>query len=153
MATLGEYASLLQLGFGVGAGLSVFRAPIDLRATQLSKAIDGEIEIVRGVDTEAARSRFARLLRLKLNLLRDVNWLETAIRPVLCLSVAGAVANWVLLVLASAYASYALSIAQEWGIIFVAAIYFVLILVALEILARMKLGEIKVELAALQESG
>ena len=52
MATYGDFSSLLQLGVGVGIGLSLFRAPVDLRVAKLMRILGGEITALRGSETQ-----------------------------------------------------------------------------------------------------
>jgi hypothetical protein len=76
MATMGEFSSLLQLGFGIGIGLSYFRAPVELRSASLGKAVDDEITVIAGVNTAKAQEKRGELSSLKLAFNDEMERLE-----------------------------------------------------------------------------
>lgn len=150
MATLGEFSSLLQLGFGIGIGLSYFRAPVELRASTLAQAIDGEISIVRGVTTPKAQQKTADLSSLKLRFSDIREQLEKLQFPFMVAAIAGALANWIFLILASLYASRQLLRYEKLGLLFVSVGYFVLLLVVLELIAQFRFRSVRLRLAAIR---
>jgi hypothetical protein len=150
VATLGEFSSLLQLGFGIGIGLSYFRAPVELRASTLRQAIDGELLIVRGVATPKAQQKSADLASLKLAFSDVREQLEKLQLPFMIAAIAGAITNWVFLILASLYASRALVRWEKLGLLFISVGYFVLLLVALELIAQYRFRTVRLRLAAIR---
>jgi len=127
MATLGEYGSLLQLGFGIGIGLSIFRAPMDLLSMAFEKDLSAEMDVLEGVQTAKAKSSRSALSDLKLEFAQTARALESFYLPFMIAAIAGALVNWGLLAWASSKAGRELSYGEEWAVFFVAGPYFLVI--------------------------
>lgn len=136
MAALGEFCSLLQLGFGIGAGLSVFRAPTELRAARLTRSLEAEANIVRGVSNPKAKERLGAVASLKLKLNDRLLRIDRIQTPFMACTLMCAAANWFLLICASRNASYTLTELQEWSLVGVSVAIYIAILIALEVIAR-----------------
>ena len=149
MATLGEFGSLLQLGFGVGVGLSLFRAPMDLRANSLARAIDSQFEVVKGVRTEKAQDRSGRLASLKLKFVEQRRDLDRLNLPFMAVTVALAFLNLGALIWASLDASHSLTPLQRNGLLFIAVGSYLIVFVLLEIVARWLFRDVSAQLRAL----
>lgn len=152
MATMGEFDSLLQLGVGIGIGLSVFRAPMDIKATYLGNALADEANVLSGVNTPQGRKKLGEIstLRLQFNDAREL--MEKWQRPFLYATILGAAANWVALIFASLYANWALSERQEIFLIFLSVIYYVLIWVILALIANCHFSSVQKRLLEIRAS-
>ena len=150
MATLGEFGSLLQLGAGIGIGLSVFRAPVDLRVASIAKVIDNELDVIRGLDTERANQIRGRLASLKLKFSDEREWLDTFQKPFMVVTVILAITNWLGLIAASFYAQRDLSEFEQWALVCVSVGAYVAIVVILEGVARWRLGFVSREISAVR---
>jgi hypothetical protein len=127
LATLGEYTSLLQLGFGIGIGLSLFRAPTDLIAKGLAIDLNAELAVVERVESERARQMKLELLDLNIRLAATVKRLENSYVRILGAAIAAALINWALLALACTKAGYQLSTAEELLLFIVSGPVYLLI--------------------------
>jgi hypothetical protein len=127
MATLGEYGSLLQLGFGIGIGLSIFRAPMDLLSLAFERDLSAEMNVLEGVQTPKAQTNKSALSDLKLEFAQTARTLESFHLPFMIAAIAGALVNWALLASASSKAGRDLSYEEEWAVFFIAGPYFLLI--------------------------
>ncbi|TKV78932.1 hypothetical protein FDV58_24845 [Bradyrhizobium elkanii] len=152
MATLGEYGSLLQLGFGIGVGLSVFRAPLELIAKGLESDINAELGVVEMLHSEKARNLKIQLSDLKIDLSNKIDRLENLYVPYLIAAVITALVNWFLLWCASTSAGYPLSSNQEWALTFVAGPIYVVIGLVLWVWAQLLLLPLRGRLDALRKS-
>ena len=65
MVTYGEFSSLLQLGVGIGIGLSIFKAPIDLRTNRIGRVLDAEILALRGGASDFTKQKRRELMMLR----------------------------------------------------------------------------------------
>lgn len=149
MATLSEFTSLLQLGFGVGVGLSFFRAPMDLRANALARAIESQLGVVKGLRTAKAQERGGKLASLKLKFVEQRRKLNRLNRPFMGLTVLFALLNLAALIWASLDASHTLSRAERDWLLFIAVGSYVIIFVALEAIARWLFRDVAAELRKL----
>jgi hypothetical protein len=130
MATLGEYGSLLQLGFGIGIGLSVFKAPTDLLLKRLANDLTAELAVFQRTNTDRANQVTASLSDLHIRLSEAIKKLESSYPVFLIPALAVAMINWVLLAIASTNAAYVLSAAQESLLIIVSGpVYIVIALI------------------------
>jgi len=129
MATLGEFGSLLQLGFGIGIGLSVFRAPTDLLAKRLADDLAAEMAVFQGINTEHSIQLTTSLSDLHIRLSNAAKKLESSYVVILIPAIAVAMINWVLLALASTNAGYILSIAEERLLIIVSGPVYLVVAV------------------------
>ncbi|KIZ41430.1 MULTISPECIES: hypothetical protein [Rhodopseudomonas] len=152
MATLGEFSSLLQLGFGIGIGLSYFRAPVELRAKELAMAIDNEIIVLEGLSSAKAQQQRGDLSLLKLAFNVEADNLEKWLFPFMIGALVGAVGNWTALVLASLYAPYVLSAHEKIGLLFLSVAYYLILGALLEIMARWRFHIIKLRLAEIRST-
>lgn len=139
MATLNEFSSLLQLGVGIGIGLSLFRAPIDLRVTSLTAILENETRILQTVQTTAAKARLADFASAAVELAGEHGNLESDLRWFLGATLLGAVANWAALIWASLDATHTLNFGETILLLTISVFYYAAILGALEILARRRL--------------
>jgi hypothetical protein len=149
MATLGEFGSLLQLGFGVGVGLSLFRAPMELRANALARAIEAQLGVVKGVQAPKARERSGKLASLKLKFVEQRRKLNRLNRPFMVLTIAFALLNLAALIWASVDASHVLLSGECNILLFVSVGSYVAIFAALEGVAQWLFWGVAGELRAL----
>lgn len=147
---MGEYGSLLQLGFGIGAGLSVFQAPLKLRYEYLNKAIVEQLEMTSGIQTEKSTAIHARLSTLIVALGVHNDQLNDLQKPFLILCLIGAAVNWIVLIYASMYASHNVSHLGRTLIIFISVVYYILIGLLLELFAKWRLNKITKEFSDIQ---
>lgn len=152
MATFGEFSSLLQLGFGVGIGLSYFRAPIDLRSASLRQEIEDEITIVDGVPSSEAEQKRGDLASLNLTFNDELDNLEKWQFPFMVAALAGAAGNLIALVMASLHAMQLLTTVAEMGLIVLSVGYYLVIVGLLEIIARWRFRSVKLRLAQIRAS-
>jgi hypothetical protein len=152
LATLNDFASLLQLGVGIGIGLLAFRAPMDLRVGQLSKALDEEFRVFSGGTSDKALSALQEIASLQLEFNETCIKLERWNRPFMAITILVALGNWVALIFASLYASTVLTCSQESGLLTLSVFYYVVIWLILEALARWQLRGVQSKLKALRAS-
>jgi hypothetical protein len=150
MATLAEFASLLQVGFGLGIGLSVFRVPVDMRIERISKIVDNEIRARTNIKTEGAKEKRQKLFDLKQNLVDAETKLGKTLRPCMFFAAAGAAINIIYLIFASIYGQENISDNLQWQLIFVSVIYYILIYCLLETVAWIQLSPIEKKLNKLR---
>src|ERR1700737_1013910 len=129
MATLGEYGSLLQLGFGIGIGLSLFRAPTDLLAKGLAADLRAELAFVQRGETERAKLIRTELSDLNVHLASTIKRLEGSYLKILIAPIVAALVNWILLALASTKASHGLSPTEELFLVIVSGPIYLFIAV------------------------
>jgi hypothetical protein len=152
MATLGEFSSLLQLGFGIGIGLSYFRAPVELRSASLRQAIEDEITIVRGVSSAKAQQKLGDLSSLKLAFNEEIDKLEGWQLPFMIAALAGGAGNWIALVFASVSAQCVLTATGEFGLIFLSVGYYILLAIALEFIAQWRFRSVRLRLVQIRST-
>lgn len=152
MATLGEYGSLLQLGFGIGIGLSIFRAPLDLISKGLADDLNAELGVVENLKTAKAQQMKTQLIDLKIRLSEKVQRLERLHIPFLIAAVFVALVNWFLLWRASTTAGYQLSSNQEWALFVVSGPVYGMIGLVLWAWAQLLLLPIRGRLETIQKS-
>lgn len=72
MPTMSDFASLLQLGAGIGIGFSLFRAPLDVRTDRFERILNSEEGAFRGNESERGRYVLRKIhsARIKLQLTR-----------------------------------------------------------------------------------
>jgi hypothetical protein len=152
MATMGEFSSLLQLGFGIGIGLSYFRAPVELRSASLGKAVDDEITVIAGVNTAKAQEKRGELSSLKLAFNDEMERLEKWQLPFMIAAITGAAGNWIALIYASLYATDSVTTAGEIGLIILSVIYYLALGLVLEIMAQWRFRDVRLRLAQIRSS-
>jgi hypothetical protein len=150
MGIMSDFASLLQLGVGIGLGLSVFRAPLDLRTRAIEAGIEQEWLILDRLETPRAQSLRGEIATLKLNYNQAKTRIERMQYPLLILTILGAMANWLGLAYAAIRPSLVVSTVGEYAILALTIFYFVVILIALELIARFQLGQIQARLTTLR---
>lgn len=101
MASYGDFSSLLQLGVGVGIGLSLFRAPVDLRVAQLDRTISGELSALKGSTEAFGRTKRRDLSDLRFRFTLSRTELQRSQIPYMVAAVISAVANLVCLIIAT----------------------------------------------------
>lgn len=147
MSSMGEYGSLLQLGFGIGAGLTVFQAPIELRYSRMNTSIDQQLSITKNVRTDKGRAMHTALATLKLRLLGEYKILKKFERPLLYILACLAIANWYELVQVSDHAGEGVSLARYWIFMTISVYAYLLIAAIIEIFARIRLRPLQKALA------
>ena len=150
MANLGEYGSLLQLGFGIGIGLSLFRAPMDLLSARLKSDLHSEVEVMTNVHTAKANEKKSQLSDLNLEFVNTAATLNKFHIPFMIACIFSAFVNWLLLAAASAYASTPLSSEQEWSLCFVSGPVYLLIYSVLALATIYQLHPIRSKLDLLR---
>lgn len=150
MATLGEYGSLLQLGFGIGVGLSVFRAPMDIMSAKVKAQVQSEMDVLVNVQTAKANEKKARLSDLNLEFVKTASTLDRFHLPFMIASILGAFVNWALLAAASHEAGRVLGSGEEWFVFLVSGPLYLVISAILALVTwhqlhpiQRKLGEIR----------
>jgi len=152
MATYGDFSSLLQLGVGIGIGLSLFRAPVDLWTARLEKAFDAELRALRGTAITGFRQKKRQALQgLRLRYFGAVRTAGKQLLPFMVAAATGAVVNLASLIWVS------LSFNADPGgwsyfFIFISSIYYIILLIALTVFALAHFGEISTRLKEIQYS-
>jgi hypothetical protein len=150
MATLGEYGSLLQLGFGIGVGLSIFRAPMDLLSRSFEKDLDAEMNVLEGVQSPKAQAIRSALSDLKLEFAQTSRALDSFHLPFMIATILGAIVNWGLLAKASNDASHVLTTNEQQFVCFIAGPYFLMIALILAAFTVLRLKPLKNQLSAIR---
>jgi hypothetical protein len=150
MAIYGDFTSLLQLGVGIGIGISLFRAPVDLRVSRLGRMIDDEIAALRGTDVPFAQKKRRDLMDLRFRFITVRADLDRWQWPFMVAAVIGAAANLAELVVATLDKDRPVCAFDRWTLLFVSIGWFLLLLAALEVLARVALRAIQQDFSALQ---
>ena len=150
MTSFGDFSSLLQLGVGTGIGLSLFRAPVDLRVARIARTIEAELVALRGAVPPFARSKRRALHDLNLTFRVVRQRLERQLKPFMVAAVIGALVNLWALVEATVRSNRPISPREADALIFLSVGWFVLEIVALEVLARIMLRATTRELASLR---
>lgn len=149
MATLGDFGSLLQLGVGLGLGLSVFRAPLDVRLRRIGNKLQAEMDIVQGVDSEFSRDRVSQISRIKIKFLRATLSLEQAQFNFSVVALIGALLNVLFLTVAAVQVEQELSMGWQIAIIFISWVYFVFLIGIADVFVRFKLRHLEEEIRLL----
>lgn len=152
MATMADFGSLLQLGVGIGIGLSLFRAPLDIRSSRLEKGLRDEMTVLKGMSSQKAGESLASASTLYIDFVRARHRLNRLQPLFLVMCVIGGLVNWALLVRGAIYPAKAVELYEETAIVFFSVGYYILIFAALEICAQIHLGEIRKRLDALRNS-
>jgi hypothetical protein len=150
MASFGDFSSLLQLGVGTGIGLSLFRAPVDLRVNSISRTVENELIALEGATTSFAVTKRRDISDLKLRFLTTRDRLNQTMIPFMIAAVMGALINLVALIDATFNADVQLSPAAAFWMVFIAVGWFIVELLILEIIARMRLGDLQSDLDLLR---
>lgn len=150
MASFGDFSSLLQLGVGTGIGLSLFRAPVDLRVKFLSKVIEEELASLNNSSSQFGRKKRRDISDLKQKFLEVCDKLDIYMQPFMVAAVVGAALNLIALIDRTLNSDIELSNVAIWWLLFVSVGFFILELALLEVLARRCLGPIANELAVIR---
>ena len=142
MAILGDFASLLQLGAGIGIGLAVFRAPLEVRSTRLEREIGLHRAVLRGVDAEAAQARLAELSSIQLSFTAKRKELGELQLPFMIVTVSLAALNLSTLIAAALWSSHVLGTTEILLLLIISVIGYLFIAIALEIAARLYFAEV-----------
>lgn len=137
---MAEFGSLLQLGFGIGIGLSLFRAPMDLRASALVAGMADAQKLLAKAQTPEAAAKRNSLLDLRVRFHQERRKLDAWNKPIMIALLGGAVTNLIALIWASVRAQDQVGLSWQAVLIFVSVGYYVLALALLEILARQHLA-------------
>jgi hypothetical protein len=146
---MADFSSLLQLGIGLGIGLSLFRAPLERRAETLGRTIDGQLTIIQGVNTPLAQERNRQLADLKVTYLQCRTRLEEAQKPLMCSVVVGAAINLICLVYAALYADKNVHFIVQYLLIFASSLYYLVIWLIIEAIAGVIFRDVRKRLKAL----
>lgn len=150
MAIMSDFGSVLQLGVALGLGLSVFRAPVDLKVKAIEEGLDQEWRVIDGVRTARAEELKGDLATLKLDYHRAKIKIEAWLTPILALTLLGALGNWAGLAFAALYPSTDVTNIGKYLILFMAIFFFILVVFVLEIIARVQLSGIQQRLHRLR---
>lgn len=150
MASFGDFSSLLQLGVGTGIGLSLFRAPVDLRVNSISRTVENELIALEGATTPFAITKRRDVSDLKLRFLTIRDRLNQTMIPFMIAAVMGALINLIALIDATFNADVQLSSAADIWMVFISVGWFVIELSILEIIARVRLGDLQTDLDILR---
>jgi len=142
MATYGDFSSLFQLGVGIGIGISLFRAPVDLRVSRLERLINGEITALRGTDVPFAQKKRRDMMDLRFRFITVRADLDRWQWPFMVAAVTGAALNLAGLVVATLDKDRAVLTFDRWTLLFVSIGWFLILLGALEVLARVALRSV-----------
>lgn len=143
MAYMNDFASLLQLGFGIGAGLSLFRAPMDLRAAGIQRRIGSEIEVLERVKSPGASAKVGLLSSLEMRFHENKSELDGSLKPIMAMTFIVALVNVSALVWVSLDPRSEVSLYLSWGFIFISVGYYLVVGLAVEWLTRKHLGRIR----------
>lgn len=150
MATYGDFSSLLQLGVGVGIGLSLFRAPVDLRVAKLSRTLSGEITALQGSQTQFGKRKRRDMRDLELAFVTIRLSLERRQVPFMVCALLLAALNLSGLIVATIDKDRTACGYELCGLLLVTVGGFLLLLGAMEIMARAHLSGVTKELRELQ---
>ena len=139
MSTMGDYGSLLQLGFGIGIGLSLFQAPIELRYSRLSTSIAQQLEITSRIQTPKGRAMHNELSSINLSLLGEYKLVKQFEKPVLFVVIILALSNWASLIYVSLHASDPVSRSNSWLFLSISVFGFSALAIVIEIFVRIRL--------------
>ena len=142
MSAYGEFASLFQLGVGVGIGLSLFRAPVAVRISAISRKLNGELTTLKGVKTDFGKQKRRDLMALKLQFIKKNVTLDRQQFPFMILAVFGAVLNLCFLIKATLNPLSNVSETMIYVLLGISVIYFLVLIILLELLARHHLSKI-----------
>lgn len=106
MPAFADFASLAQLGAGVGLGLSVFRAPIESRLIPIRSILRAEIDALETTVTDFGRTKKRSLLDLELKLIRTQPELLLFQKFLLWWAAFGALASTNILAYAAVYSKH-----------------------------------------------
>ena len=142
MSVMSDYDSLLQLGFGIGAGLSVFRAPLELRYSHLSTSIDTQLAATRNITTSKAIDMCQKLSDLRINLAGEYKFVRRWQRPFLYSCIMGSIINLITLIVASMYASQNVTHLGRTLFLIESVLYYLLTWLIIESFVRWRLRSI-----------
>ncbi|MHC2536161.1 hypothetical protein [Bradyrhizobium diazoefficiens] len=148
MANLGEFGSLLQLGVGIGIGLSVFRAPFEILSRKFDSDLKSEFNVLASIATAHAAERRAVLSDLALEFDRTSKALERFHLPFMIASILGAGVNWYYLAEGAWNAACPLSpLAAAW-LTFMSGPFFLLIFASVTAITFFSLRPLRAKLDA-----
>ncbi len=145
MSNLGAFASLLQLGFGIGIGLSVFRTPLTLRATILGKRLDSELTIIRDIRSTQAEELRGKISSAKLVYHNAMQEIEKSYLPLMGAVLVGAAANLVALIASSLYPDMPVDGFWATILIIVSFGYYVALALIIEVYTRYRMRPVYAE--------
>ena len=136
MTTLGDYTSLLEIGFGLGIALTAFQAPIDVRMQILRRLLDEEKAIVRRPKTDLALAKRNALLFYEIAANRTRRLVhERSLFPTFAVAI-GAVVNLITLIFSCIYAADEAKSPYVIWVLIVSVAYYVVLLIFFEVIAR-----------------
>ncbi|QYO77192.1 hypothetical protein [Devosia salina] len=149
MSNLAAFASLLQLGFGIGIGLSVFRSPLTLRATSLGKRLDAELSIIKDSHSTKANELRGKLSSAKLLYHDAMREMERSYVPLMGAVLIGALANMSGLILASLYPDVVVNESLSGVLLFISTGYYLFVALVIEIYTRYRMRAVYSALAGI----
>lgn len=150
MSNLGEFGSLLQLGVGFGIGLSFFRAPMMLLLKKLEYDLAQEMDVLNGIQTPLANRAKAELTGLQMDISKNTAALNRLNMPFMIAALMGAAVNWGALIYASLFAPRQLTSTEEWILIIISVVWFLLIAVSVGVAALIYLLPLSNRLTAIR---
>lgn len=151
MPVNGDFSSLLQFGAGLGIGLSLFRAPVDLRVSRIMRTLDGELTALQGIRSAFARTKRRDMMDLKLRFTATRQDLEAAQIPYMIAAIIGAICNITCLIYVALNSGEQATTLAMAIFLFLSIGFFIIIILLLEILARLKLSGILTSLTELRQ--
>lgn len=127
MANLGDYSSLIQLGFGIGIGLSVFEAPFNLIRTRFDRDCADEFDVVENLHSIEAKTIQASLADLRMDAAVAFRSLNRINRVCMILACVAAIIDLATLIAASHNATHPLQCYEEFALVFLNAGVFVIL--------------------------
>jgi len=146
---LGAFASLLQLGFGIGIGLSLFKTPLTIRAAKIGLHIDAQLSALHGVHTEVGKDQRGRLASLKLEFSDTEVTLNKIYHVLFIFVLIGVIAKLLLLISASVWPGARLNDKEMVLLLFVSVGYYLTLGALMELLTRFWLSPIQRKLKTL----
>jgi hypothetical protein len=153
LTTFGDFASLLQLGFGTGIGLGVFQAPIALRLHRLERAIENRLLLTSDSVSAKVVEENLQLSTLKIRIVASKTSVETRQGLPLVFVILGALANLACLIWSTLDSSAKLTGPETTGLIFVSVIWFVIAIGWMEWIAVDEIIPLEAEFRAISRSG
>lgn len=146
-----DFASLLQLGAGLGIGLSFFRSGFDRKQKALRKRF-GQITTAYGnATTRADRKAVGELASARTRFASGCGKAEKLAQLFQALALLGGLANMGLLIAATVWGDYQLNTLGIWGGLWWSLGYFALLLLAMEMWLWLAFRPIAAELLRLEK--
>jgi hypothetical protein len=136
MTSYGDFSSLLQLGVGIGIGLSLFRAPVDLRVSRIDRVIESELVALRGLATPFAKAKRRDIMDLRLRFVSIKDDLNEHMLPFMIAAVFAALLNLAGLITVTLCADRGAGPTEAGVFLFISVGWFLIEIALLEGLAQ-----------------